>query len=901
MRQTVCFILLNLMSPVLGIGQFVRGVVRDADLNPLPYAGIVVSSMDGENVLAFASSNESGVYELHVKTDLDSVLLTARALGFLPEKAVFHTDKQEIKCDFVLNPVLLNEVIIRSKAPPIVVQKDTTTFNAAAFSDSTEFSIEDLLKKLPGIQVDGNGMIYYNGKTVERVLLDGEDLFAYNYQIATRNIRADLISKIQAIDRYQENPLLDAFQTNSRTILNLTIKDDKKRNLSGSATMGAGYGKNGKFKGHLNLFSLSRKDKFYLIANGNNTGENTTPLDLLTGSDPFDQNQLSIQESALLKQSAVVAPAFKTLGLPRSLTTVNKSGFFYIGEVLPLTPQLKIKASTWFGRESLAQQSATFTEVKTIPTALFIQEKNRHVALPTVQNVQTEINYLATDRKTSIRSFIKLNADPNSDTLDIRRSQSEGKENKIKASEKNKTRESILNVEYTYKFNKNILFQIAGKYAQLNHKHTLDSRYAAYPAYILADSTLTNLKQKIAINQHKEQLFFRTYLNHKNLNIKLELGGENYTGTLGSAVAFLSETGSNFYADSTRFFNAVKQDIRRLFIQAGLVYKTGKWEYAFQGKLQALHAFAHQGKRFDKNELKQGIATPAGSIRFKPDDRNLLTVRYSLAQTIPELYKICQAYYFLNYQTIQKGVSNSLIIRPQHALNMYYGYLDRIQQSSWHASLGYQIAKQQFGGRYLVNPYITEINLYRPVRTDTWSGTLGGSKYLKTLGVRLEVEALIAHIKEAAQLNQNNIQYYISAIPSFRIQLGSAFNTWINGLVNVKYNLYITESQNIKTIQQNWTNQFQLKIRPDKRINFQIDFFQNALKPQEGVHFQFFTSANLGGAYYFRDGRNNLQLQINNLGNKRQFDQLTSSGFYLFRDNIQLIAPFFVISWDFKF
>jgi hypothetical protein len=109
---------------------------------------------------------------------------------------------------------------------------------------------------------------------VEKVMIEGDDLFNQNYTIGTRNIRADMIDKIQAIDRYQDNPLFKGISESERMVLNLTIREDKKYKISGSTTTGAGFGGRARGQTHINLISITKKSKSYILGNANNTGNN---------------------------------------------------------------------------------------------------------------------------------------------------------------------------------------------------------------------------------------------------------------------------------------------------------------------------------------------------------------------------------------------------------------------------------------------------------------------------------------------------------------------------------------------------------------------------------------------------------------------------------------------------
>ncbi|HND88500.1 MAG TPA: carboxypeptidase-like regulatory domain-containing protein, partial [Saprospiraceae bacterium] len=423
MRTLAC-LLIPLLATTLS-AQKITGYVRDSIGEAIPFASVVATSCHHEQVLAYTSTDERGRYQISIKaTDCDTIALTARGLGYRTGTVRLPGQQLPAAQDFVLASTALQEVVIRAKTPPVVARRDTTEYDVKSFSDSTEFSVEDLLKKLPGVKVSEQGIVTYNGKTVERVLIEGDDVFSQNYPLATRNIRADMISKVQVIDRYQENPLMKGIQESDRMVMNLKIKPDRKRTLSGSVAGGLGYGDELKARAHTNLFSLSRKDKIYCIGNANNTGENPlSEVDFLSRGDVFDPNRQALQNSPLQVSSLLQTPAMQRVGLPQAYTQANRSGVFYLGDVLPVSPHVKLKTSAWLGGERLRQQSASHTRYLLDCTTLDIAEAITASQQRSTRNLQSEAEYYSPDKKRSLRSFLKFSDRPAANSLDLLRSQ----------------------------------------------------------------------------------------------------------------------------------------------------------------------------------------------------------------------------------------------------------------------------------------------------------------------------------------------------------------------------------------------------------------------------------------------------------------------------------------------
>jgi len=147
-----------------------------------------------------------------------------------------------------LSPVsaAMEEVVVYSERPPVVIKKDTVEFNASAFKTLPNALVEDLLKKLPGVQVDKDGNIMVNGKPVNRILVDGKTFFGDDPKMATRNLPSQVIDKVQVTDDKEE--MLrngDDNANNVGKVINLTLKKGIKKSMFGKAYAGGGGGPQG--------------------------------------------------------------------------------------------------------------------------------------------------------------------------------------------------------------------------------------------------------------------------------------------------------------------------------------------------------------------------------------------------------------------------------------------------------------------------------------------------------------------------------------------------------------------------------------------------------------------------------------------------------------------------------
>jgi hypothetical protein len=212
----------------------ITGTVLDTLQNPISFANVVAYHLQKDTVmLSFAQTDEKGAFSLSVPDSLNEVYLRVSLLGYQDTwKKIILTKNNYL----VSEPIVLHSTAVQIQDILVVDKRtfnasgDTLTINVNTFRDSTEKNIEDLLKKIPGFDVDQEGKIYFKGKQIQRIAIEGEDIVKQNYQIISRNFSARAIEDIQVISNFSENPLLaNAHGQDKETVLNLRL-DEKHKN-----------------------------------------------------------------------------------------------------------------------------------------------------------------------------------------------------------------------------------------------------------------------------------------------------------------------------------------------------------------------------------------------------------------------------------------------------------------------------------------------------------------------------------------------------------------------------------------------------------------------------------------------------------------------------------------------
>ncbi len=276
-KKTILFILASLcISLTYGQKNYdIKGIVTDTLGEPLLGSTIMLLDMDSVYV-DFARTELDGAFQFK-KIPQGDHLVRITFVGFIPvTKNVSYRGKDIDLGTVELKEIAteLMEVVIKAAKAPIKLRGDTIEYDATTFKVPEGSTVEDLLKRLPGIQIDQDGEIMADGQNVSRVTVDGKKFFGGDPKAATKNLQAEGISKVQVFDTKTEEEEItgESSTANQDKTLNLELKEDYKSGAFGKVTGGYGTEDRGELKGNYNRFN--DKIQFSLIGVANNTGRN---------------------------------------------------------------------------------------------------------------------------------------------------------------------------------------------------------------------------------------------------------------------------------------------------------------------------------------------------------------------------------------------------------------------------------------------------------------------------------------------------------------------------------------------------------------------------------------------------------------------------------------------------
>ena len=251
----------------------ITAIVTDSiTRQPLELTTIAVLKVSDSSLVSYTLTDKQGVFTLRNLKDNEPLRLLISHAGYesLRLRVKFGKAQTLSLGTLLLSGRTLAEVVIKGEIVPIVIKKDTIEFNAEAFKVRPNALVQDLLKKLPGVQVDRDGTITVNGKSVSKIKVDGRNFFANDPKIATRNLDADMIAKVQIYDDREDDPdhLVPEYKVDK--IINLKFKKQFSKSTFGNVKVGAGTQKRYQLDG---LYNQSVDNlQVSVIGNSNNLG-----------------------------------------------------------------------------------------------------------------------------------------------------------------------------------------------------------------------------------------------------------------------------------------------------------------------------------------------------------------------------------------------------------------------------------------------------------------------------------------------------------------------------------------------------------------------------------------------------------------------------------------------------
>ena len=274
MRQLIFTMLIMLTFSLSGLAQHtIKGRILDDQGEPLSHATVALLNPTDSTLTYFGITNVKGEYQIkQIKEGEYLLQYSFVGMETVYEKVSIPSDTGENFGDQSLRAAMLEEVIVEAELVPIKFKSDTLEFDVRAFKTRPGAAVEELLEKLPGVEVDESGNVKAEGEDVVKVLVDGKEFFDKDPKVATKNLPAVAVDKVQVFDRKSEEATFTGIDDGGRDrTINLMLNEDHKKGYFGELAAGAGI--NDTYKADGKIYRFSKNIQTALLGMYNNINE----------------------------------------------------------------------------------------------------------------------------------------------------------------------------------------------------------------------------------------------------------------------------------------------------------------------------------------------------------------------------------------------------------------------------------------------------------------------------------------------------------------------------------------------------------------------------------------------------------------------------------------------------
>ena len=669
------------------------GVVRDSLQNPLAAASLVAINKETNALDAYTITAADGVFSLKLQSQ-KQYKIQVSSLGLQTLNEALETKDQDIQKDYELRAdIRLNEVVVKM---PVLIKGDTLIYDADSFKNGSERKLEDIIDKLPGVEINDSGQIEVEGKVVNKLMVNGKDFFEGDTKIATKNIPSSTVDKIQVLRNYGNVGQLRGVRNNQDNIaINIKLKSGKERFWFGNVTSGGGSAPEEElYLMQPKLFYYSPKYSINFIGDFNNIGEvalSRRDIRGFTGGrrTPSQQSGTSIN----LGDNSLnfLTNQRNALRIENKLATGNFS--YSPNEKLDLTGFLIFNSSRIDAREnSFIQYTDAALEIPDETTAQSSEERSNQGLLKLRASYKPNLN-----NQIDYDLFVRTADDTQNQSV---LSSVIGSTKQIEEV----TPYSInQNLNYYFTLDEDNVFAFEGQHvlkhedpfynAVLTNDPSDNDPFDATANALGLDTSLPlydlGQNRKIFSNQLDAKLDYYHIINQKsNLNITLGtiLSHQAFDSTI---FQFLSSSNSIIPTPTINnglSSNDVEYNFSDFYVGAHYRFRTGKFTFTPGFSVHAYGNKNEQNNRLFKDDFIRFL--PDFEMRIQLKKSESLTLNYRMQNQFTDITRLAQGLVLNNYNSLQYGeaeLQNSL----SHNVSLLYRSFNLFNYTNVFARLSY--------------------------------------------------------------------------------------------------------------------------------------------------------------------------------------------------------------------
>jgi hypothetical protein len=859
-------------------------------------SGKVVDSLDRaiENILVLETksniydyTDEKGDFSFNINKLPDTLELRLEYFGSLIKTirlGVIEFERKapvKIKIQKTFNS--LKEVIIQAEKPT-TIKKDTINFKTRYFTDGTEQSVEDLLKKIPGLQIDSEGTIKVGNQEIEKLMIDGDDLFERGYKILSKNMPAYPIEEVEILKNYSNNRLLKGVEESDKVAVNLKLDENSKRIWFGNIETSLGNDNFYQLKG--NLMNFGKKNKYYFFTNLNSIGYDATG-DVENLVRPFRVNEpASIGDNQSVNSLLNLSP--NNLNFKQTRTNFNNAELISLNAIFNPTEKLKIKTLGFFNLDEtdFFRNSTDIVDVNGTNftnTEDYQLQNNKRIAFGKLDVIY---NISKTKMLEATTKYNNGDFNDNSNLLFNGNSTIENLQHQNTLFDQK--------VGYTNKFKDKKVFLLTGRFIDEKTPQNYAVNQFFYQNLFTPNTTANNVSQQS--NNQMQFAGVNAHLLDRKDNghlLELQLGNEYRKDKLQSTLSLLEN--NTVLEQPNGYQNETNYQVNDLYLKSK--YRLKIKDFGIVGKLDVHQLFNRLENNNTTSNQNPFFINPSLGFDWKINDKNKITSSYSYNTTNAKVLDVFSDFVLTGFRSFSKGTGNFTQLDASNAIFNYQlgNWSDRFFANTF---ILYSKNHDFFSTNTTIEQNFTQAEKILIKDREFISINSKLDYYFKFISSNLKVDLGYTKSEFKNIVNNSNLRLVTSNNYNYGLELRSGFKGVFNYHIGTKW----TTTEIETTINNSFTDNLSfldLSFIFNKKLDFQLQSER-----------YYFGNLQTDNTYYFLDFdarykliENKLTLGVTgkNLFNTERFRNFSISDIGTSTTEYRLLPRFVLLKLEYRF
>lgn len=885
-KSLSCIAIFIFLSSTAFSQTIIKGSIKNNENESIQHASVLLIN-EKEDILDYTFTTKNGFFSFEVLNQ-DRKFLVFKAIGYEEKKIeLINNRTKAIELDGLIlqtKSIELKEIVIDVKKP-IFIKKDTIIFDSKSFLQGNEQVVEDLLKKIPGLNIEANGTIKVGNQEIEKVMIDGDDMFEKGYKILTKNMPVNPIDKVELYQNYSNNKHLKGIENSNKVALNLVLKEDAKRVWFGNALLGYGLTSQNRYEVRSNLMNFGKKNKYYFLTNLNNIGEDATG-DINNLIRPYRIDEAgSIGDDQTV--NTLLGLGFDTPNLKQKRTNLNNAEMVSLNSIFTLSDKVKLKTLVFFNTDENDFFRNSFQQFSVGTTTFNNTEdfKGRKTQLTGFGKVDFAYDISKTKSLEYIGKFNKTNEESRSDLLF----------NNDLLNERLTAKNQLFDqkIVFTNKFKGNKVFLFSGRY--INEK--TPQNYAVNK-FIFNDLFTEIADSTAQFSENKMQFAgVEAHLLDKKKNgdlLEIKLGNQLRIDNLDTRFELLENENTPTFPNG--YQNDLIYSTNDMYLSAKYSVKLSNFTLLTQS---SFHQLFNKLENFNlKSNQNPFFVMPKIGLDWTINDKNKIRTSYSYNTTNARVLDVYSGFIQTGFRSFSRGLEEFNQLNSSSAfLNYTYGsWGDKFFANTY---IFYSKNNDFFSSNSIVAQNYSQSEKIIIKDREFLSISSSIDRYFKPFKSNLKVNLGASKTNFKNIVNNSDLREVKNFNAYYGFELRSGFNGFFNYHIGSKWNY----SQVKTTITNDFTDNMSfldLSFMFSDKFNFQVQserYFFGILRKDDNKYY----FLDLEARYVVKENKFTIYLSGNNLFNTQTFRSYSISDINVSQTEYRLQPRYALLKMEYRF